>query len=55
MLGEEEKHGLFGSANPIITLSSDDESDLEELPTQSSNVSSAGLKLVYDVEYKAPE
>ena len=47
--------------SPMIILSSDeeeeedDESDREgELPPESSTVSSANLKLVYDVEYRAP-
>ena len=44
------------NASLVITLSSDEESDQvhDELPLQSSTFS-ANLKLVYDVEYRAPE
>ena len=48
-----ESRNPLRNASPVITLSSDDESDLDE--PQLSNVGGAGLKLVYDVEYMAPE
>lgn len=43
------------SAYPTIALSSDDESRHGELPIESNAVTSNNLKVVFDVEYEAPE
>ena len=48
------------NASPMIILSSDDEDEEEEsqdgeLAMETSTISNVTLKLVYDVEYRAPE
>ena len=45
----------YHSACPTIALSSDDESRHGELPIESNAVASSNLKVVFDVEYEAPE
>lgn len=55
MIAPWESRNPLRGASQMITARSDDESVQDELPTQSSTVSSANLKLVYDVEYIAPE
>ena len=42
-------------ASPVIDLSSDESDEDGELPSESNTVTSANLKVVYGVEYRAPD
>lgn len=52
-IAEHESQKAFQLAIPVITLSTDESDQEDELPPQSNTFDSSNLKLAFEVEYKA--